>query len=453
MRLLPFLGLFLGACFEADPEIKDSEPVPDDTEAPDTCLHTWFLDADGDGFGDPDQSVESCELPSGYCTLGTDCDDDDPAVHPAASEVCNEIDDDCDGEVDEGTTSTFYEDLDGDGWGSDSSTEACEASSGWVSETGDCDDVDAEIHPGAAELCDDLDNDCDDEVDEGAGDVWYADDDYDGYGDPHSSERACEQPDGTVDNADDCDDSSAGVHPGAEDICNATDDDCDGDVDEDVKAGWSLVTIDTRAGDVVEIDRSTAAVAVITAIDDSSITINSMDVREDGTPIVHNSADYELMTIDVCTGTTATIGATGTSDIGGIGFGSSGSLYGLDTYNDALVQLSTTTGLATTIGALGFDIGANGLAYDCSTDTLWGADSATGNIFGLDLATGVATGFVSTGVSFSSVGLEFDHGTGMLLAATGSALYEVDPSSGATTFVGDLDTDLTDDLAYYPPCP
>jgi hypothetical protein len=455
MRSPALLALVLCACFDGKP---DDSQIPDssdtgDTGAPETCLETWYADADGDGFGDTDASVEACTAPSGHSAVDGDCDDADAQVHPEASEACNGVDDDCDGEIDEDVATTWYQDEDGDGWGSDHAIQACDPPSGYVAVVGDCDDQDALVNPDASEICDEVDNDCDGEIDEDVGETWYADADFDGYGDPHHSEQACEQPSGTVDNAEDCDDGSAGVHPGATDICNATDDDCDGSVDEDVKAGWTLVSIDTRAGDIVEIDPATAAVSVITDITDTSVTINSMDVREDGTPIVHNSADYELMSIDVCSGDTTSIGSTGTSDMGGIGFGSSGQLYGLDTANDRLVQLSTTTGLATPVGPLGFDIGANGLAYDCSTDTLWGADSASGNIFGVDLATGAATGFVSTSVPFGSVGLEFDHGSGMLLAATGYALYEVDPATGATTFIGDLDTDLTDDLAFYPPCP
>ena len=450
--ILPFL--LLVACFEGDKPLPgDSEPPPDDTVGPDTCLEPWYRDADEDGFGDDDDSVESCTAVDGYSAVGGDCDDGDTAVHPAATETCNELDDDCDGEVDEDLASTWSIDEDGDGWGGDEGVQACEAPSGYVAEGGDCDDGAPPVNPRAAEQCNAQGADCDGAIDEDAGSLWYGDDDYDGFGDPHDVQQACEQPEGTADNPDDCDDTSAGVNPDMVDLCNATDDDCDGDVDEDVKAGWVLVTIDTRAGDIVEIDPSTAAVSVITDISDTSITINSMDVREDGTPIVHNSADYELMTIDVCSGDTATIGSTGTSDMGGIGFGSSGRLYGLSTSDDMLVELDTSTGRASTVGPLGFDIGSNGLAYDCSTDTLWGADSGSGQIFGLDLATGAATGFLATSVPFRSVGLEFDHSTGMLLAATGYELYEVDPSSGAATWIGDLDTDLTDDLAFYPPCP
>ncbi len=452
--LFPLLTCLSAGCFEDKTVLDDtSPPVPSDSN-PDTCDLRWYTDADADGFGVTDDSVLSCTQPDFTSPLDGDCDDANADVHPAAEESCNGVDDDCDDEIDEGVAETFHEDQDGDGWGAEGSgSDRCEAGDGWVDNDQDCDDTDEAIYPGAEELCNERDDDCDDEIDEDAGTTWYADGDYDGYGDPDVSTTACEQPDDHVADDSDCDDTSAGVHPGATDLCNATDDDCDGSVDEDVKAGWILVSIDTADGYVYEVDPATAALTVIAPVDDGSILINSMDVREDGTPIVHNSQDNELATIKVCDGTTESIGATGVSSMGGIGFASHGVLYGLDASGNNLVELDTSTGAATTIGALGFDLGSNGLAYDCSTDTLWGADSSSDQIFQLDLATGTAIGFVSTGVPFQSVGLEFDHATGLLLASTRYELYTVDPTTGTTTFIGDLDAGNIDDLAFHPACP
>ncbi len=448
--------LLATGCFGDDdkPDTGDTAPPAQGDSDPETCELPWYTDADGDGFGVTDDYVLDCAQPAGTSGVDGDCDDHDPAIHPAATEACNGADDDCDGDIDEGTTSTFYEDQDGDGFGAqDSTTELCELTDGWVDDDTDCDDTDASIHPDATEICNELDDDCDGDVDEDAETSWYADTDYDGYGDPHSSVTACEQPDGYVADDTDCDDTSAGVYPGATDQCNAIDDDCDGDVDEDVKAGWMLVSIDTNDGYVYEVDLGTAALTVIAEVDDSSIKINTMDVREDGTPIVNNSQDDRLATIDVCSGTTTDIGATGVSNMGGIGFAGYGVLYGLDGDGDNLVELDTTTGAATTIGPLGLDLGSNGLAYDCSTDTLWGADSTTDQIFQIDPVTGAATGFVATGVPFRTVGLEFDHATGLLLASSRYELYTVDPSTGTTTYIGDLDADNIDDLAFHPVCP
>ncbi len=103
----------------------------------------------------------------------------------------------------------------------------------------DCDDDDPSVLPGAVEICDGIDNDCDDLADDADPDVevasqvdWFVDGDQDGFGSTDAV-RACSQPSGTSDNSDDCDDASATVFPDADEVCNAIDDDCDGVTDED----------------------------------------------------------------------------------------------------------------------------------------------------------------------------------------------------------------------------
>ncbi len=213
----------------------DCDGSTDEGDATDAT--TWYVDADADGYGGARLHVDACEAPSGYVADATDCDDGDAAVFPGATELCNGVDDDCDGDLDEddaADASTWYADADADGFGDVTvSTTACAQPSGDVADDTDCDDDNNTVYPGAPELCDGLDNDCDSGVDEGALNTWYADADADGYGDAGSSVEACSAPSGTVGNTGDCDDGDAAVSPDADELCNGVDDDCDGVVDED----------------------------------------------------------------------------------------------------------------------------------------------------------------------------------------------------------------------------
>ncbi len=216
---------------------NDCDGTIDNDDATDAA--TWYADADGDGFGDADTTTTACNQPAGHVANQTDCDDGDATVNTDADEWCDEVDNDCDGTVDEDEaldTIDQYYDNDSDGYGGAFADSTCEMASGYVTDSTDCDDGDASVFPGADEYCNLVDDDCDGTVDEDDAldaTTWYDDDDADGYGDTGSGTVSCTQPPNTVTDATDCNDADATAHPGAEEYCDGVDDDCDGDVDED----------------------------------------------------------------------------------------------------------------------------------------------------------------------------------------------------------------------------
>ena len=223
----------------------------------------WYVDADGDGHGELGTTLTSCDPPAGYVATADDCDDDNAAISPDASELCNGVDDDCDGDLDDADagvvgTAAWWVDEDGDGYaGADGQVVACDAPINAVTATGDCDDTDALVSPDAVEVCDGLDNNCDGLVDDAAADLlsWYADIDGDGHGDAEVAVLACDAPAGMVADPDDCDDSLADVYPGAAESCDGADNDCDGEIDEGALADgdWYADTDGDGWGDPADV--------------------------------------------------------------------------------------------------------------------------------------------------------------------------------------------------------
>jgi hypothetical protein len=283
----------VGACLDCDD--GDATNTPGATElcdgTDDDCdgiaddglptVGTW-PDADGDGFGDAaEPSVPTCSTPAqgrvtnagdcddddwfknpgltevvcdgveNDCSVATsdapdtdadgattcdDCDDGDPTVAPGRAEVCDGLDQDCDGAVDEGLAGcgdACFVDADGDGAGGPMpvvGAPGCSAP-GQSGSSDDCDDADPDAFPGNVEHCDGVDNDCADGVDEDVvvSDRW-PDLDGDGFGDDSAlATSSCDAP-GALEAgvAGDCDDADAAVSPGtAERECNGVDDDCD----------------------------------------------------------------------------------------------------------------------------------------------------------------------------------------------------------------------------------
>ncbi len=229
-----------GDCDDADPDVApgleetcDGKDNDCDGTVDEDVVGTFYADEDGDGYGNPMVSTSGCDAPQGYVADDTDCNDTDSTVHPGAEEACDGVDNNCDGSVDEDLNQTFYQDGDGDGYGDPgSSVEDCAAPEGYVTDSTDCDDTNAAIYPGAPELCDGLDNDCDQDVDEDASVVFYHDGDGDGYGVDTDTATGCDRPEGYVAEDGDCDDTDPAIHPDAEELCDGIDNDCDGTVDD-----------------------------------------------------------------------------------------------------------------------------------------------------------------------------------------------------------------------------
>lgn len=279
-------------CNDDDPDIH-SRAIEDCTDgidnncdgAIDDADNTvrWYADQDRDGFGDRDAPSTACTRPPGFVEDHTDCNDDDPDIHPSAEELCGDgIDNDCNTSVDDGAEVPWFEDDDGDGVGTSAiGGLSCVALPGHAMVDGDCDDDEPDVHPGAEDHfydgidhnCDEADEydrdgdghrispddpavrgahpgvshegpDCDDAdatVHPTAVELWYdgvdsncrGDDDFDQDGDGHASDAY---------GGDDCDDGDPHRHPGAHDPpydgldadCNPANDD---DVDEDGVAG------------------------------------------------------------------------------------------------------------------------------------------------------------------------------------------------------------------------
>jgi hypothetical protein len=217
--------------------------VADDCDDSDATLNPetiWYVDVDGDDYGVDTSTEQGCLQPDGHVATDDDCDDSRSDIFPDAPEVCDSADQDCDGLVDEGSYLTFYLDQDSDGYGSTTTTEACTAPSNYVDNSDDCDDTDGDINPGEAEVCDSVDQDCDNSVDEGVLLTFYDDDDEDGYGDSSASTEACSAPSGTVSDNTDCDDTEGAVNPGATEVCDSVDNNCDGSTDEGLSSTYYL---------------------------------------------------------------------------------------------------------------------------------------------------------------------------------------------------------------------
>jgi hypothetical protein len=202
----------------------------------------FYKDLDRDGYTDGMTSV-GCSAPQGYVlsALLGDCNDENNQINPGKTEICDGIDNNCNGLIDEGVKLVFYKDLDGDGYTDGITQVGCSAPTGYVSSatSGDCNDNDPTINPAKTEICDGKDNNCNGQMDEGVLLVFYKDKDGDGYGDVNDQTLVCTQPTGYVSNSSDCNDNDPNINPGKTEICDGKDNNCNGQTDEGFNVGQS----------------------------------------------------------------------------------------------------------------------------------------------------------------------------------------------------------------------
>ena len=340
----------------------------------------WYPDADGDGWGAL-AGEPACAQPEGWVADSGDCDDTSADVSPDAVETCDEVDEDCNGLVDDDAIDAVasYADVDGDGWGDDDArVDACLGDPAAVLVGGDCDDTSADVSPDGTEACDaaNADEDCDGRADDAdtsatGRTTWYRDADGDGYGSTGSTRTACDAISGYVASATDCDDTEAEAYPGGAEVCeDDVDGDCDGEDPACTLAGSaSLSDADARWTGVTAGDIAGQADAV-------------GDQDGDGLP-------------DLVIGAWGRTGGASASGVVYVvsGAGGGGALSG---------ALGTRTGVAASDGA-GYDVAGvgdlDGDGWDDVVVGAYGADAGGSGAGGAYLVLGPVTGSASLSAS------------------------------------------------------
>jgi hypothetical protein len=415
---------------------------------------TAIDDADGDGVATAD-----------------DCDDENSSVRPGAIERCDGVDNNCDGQVDEGLATTWYADVDGDGFGDDANgTDGCfptEEHSTAIG--GDCDDADPRVHPAGTETCDGRDNDCNGQVDDPSMfdyDTYFADTDGDTYGDPANTTDACSQPAGYVNDDTDCDDADATVYPGADEdggtgsgVADGVDNDCDGAIDDNLLYGTGADGAQSIS-DGSFADIGGACVEVWSVIDDQIVVSDAISFAPGDRAMVVSLEGRPTETDDVGRWSLVDVGSVDTSSNTITALETVAGAFGPDheqlrSHSVALLRVPQVTDLTVsgTLSADAYDGDCGGIIAVLATGTV--DISGTVDLRGAGYEGGDENNsHDSSGRSGSSIEGRGDKGTAPNVAGGGGGGGE---SSGCSDCTGSgaggsygsvgLDGDSSDDLS------